>query len=257
MNYRTSPNIAGIARNGASGNYTYSVIGSPNHPITYVSFGDAARFANWLQNGQPSGDEGVGTTETGAYTLNGAIAYDTLGDVNRNFAAKWFIPNENEWYKAAYYDPRTGHYWKYATGADTLPMSALPGSTPNTANVFDGEGYAVTPHSTGLSNTQNYLTDVGAYTSSASPYGTFDQSGGVVQWSESFQSYRFRLLKGASWMNGSGFGGAFFGGFGAYSPFEDKSIGFRVAAAVPEPSSGVLAILAYGATVWFRRRFSA
>ena len=44
---------------------------SRNCPISYVTWGDAARFCNWLQNGQPTGSEGTGTTETGAYTLNG------------------------------------------------------------------------------------------------------------------------------------------------------------------------------------------
>ena len=57
--------IEGIARSGSSGSYAYSVIGtSTNLPITYVSWGDSARFANWLQNGQPTGVEGAGTTET-------------------------------------------------------------------------------------------------------------------------------------------------------------------------------------------------
>ena len=42
-------------------------------PVFDVTWGDAARFCNWLQNGQPtSGTEGTGTTETGAYTFNGA-----------------------------------------------------------------------------------------------------------------------------------------------------------------------------------------
>jgi len=31
----------------------------------YSKWGDAARFANWLTNGQPTGAEGIGTTETG------------------------------------------------------------------------------------------------------------------------------------------------------------------------------------------------
>ncbi len=69
----TDQNVAGISQNGSSGNYTYSVIGSANHPITYVNWFDAARFSNWLSNGQPTGPEGTGTTETGSYTLNGSI----------------------------------------------------------------------------------------------------------------------------------------------------------------------------------------
>src|SRR3954469_4561908 len=42
----TDLNVAGIARSGASGSYSYSVIGSPNHPIAWVNWGNAARFAN-------------------------------------------------------------------------------------------------------------------------------------------------------------------------------------------------------------------
>ncbi len=58
--------IAGIARSGSPGSYRYSVIspaGAPidgasspgNRPIAYVSWFDAARFANWMHNGGGSG----------------------------------------------------------------------------------------------------------------------------------------------------------------------------------------------------------
>jgi hypothetical protein len=47
------------------------------------------------------------------------------------------------------------------------------------ANGFD-DGYAVTGSTTNVA-TQNYLTDVGAYASSPSYYGTFDQGGNVAR----------------------------------------------------------------------------
>ena len=96
----------GIMQSGSPGSYSYSVTGSnpqaANCPAFDVTWFDAARFCNWLQNGQLTGVRGTGTTETGAYTLNGDT---TSGTESRNANAKYFIPSENEWYKAAYYNP--------------------------------------------------------------------------------------------------------------------------------------------------------
>ena len=39
-----------------------------NRPVNYVSFGDAMRFANWLQNGQPTGAEGLAPPRMGRTT---------------------------------------------------------------------------------------------------------------------------------------------------------------------------------------------
>ena len=266
----TDLTIAGISRSGASGSYTYSVIGSANHPVTYVSWGDAARFSNWLHNNQPTGAQGPGTTETGAYTLNGAVTDAALNAVSRNSGATWFLTSENEWYKAAYHQPAAqggdgDNYWLYATKTNSTPYSdQSPGSgapTPsNTANFFANDsmangyddGYAVTG-STSFSFSQNYLTDAGAYTSAVSPYGTFDQAGNVWEWNEALISGSFRGVRGGSW--GNFFSSNLQSSFrfsenptGGYS-----SIGFRVAT-VPEPSTAVLAILACGMMWWWKKR---
>ena len=87
----TSLNIAGITRAGSSGNFSYSAIGSVSRPITYVSWFDAARFSNWMNNGATNG----ASTETGAYTLNGAMT----GIITVNPGATWFLPGEDQWYK--------------------------------------------------------------------------------------------------------------------------------------------------------------
>jgi formylglycine-generating enzyme required for sulfatase activity len=201
-NMAADPNIAGVAQSCIATGCSYSVIGSANHPITYVNWGDAARFANWLHNGQPTGAEGPSTTETGAYTLNGATSSAALNAVSRNAGAQWFIPSENEWYKAAYYDPVAGNYWKYATCTDTTPISTFPDNRPNTANFQStSHGFAVTGSQTYDAH-QNYLTDVGAYTGSPSPFGTFDQSGLVFQWNEALTGSS-RDGRGGSWVTGT------------------------------------------------------
>ncbi len=63
--------FSGITRGGSSGSCTYRAIaGRADMPVTYVSFRDSLRFANWLHNGQPTGAQGNATTEDGAYTIS-------------------------------------------------------------------------------------------------------------------------------------------------------------------------------------------
>lgn len=261
-------NIAGILQSGASGSYTYSVIGSPNRPVTYVSWGDAARFSNWLHNGQTTGAQGPGTTETGAYTLNGATTAGALNLVSRNAGATWFIPSESEWYKAAYFQPAAeggdvDSYWAYPMGTNSAPYSDQPpGAAPDntrvgnfyanddSANGYD-DGYAVTG-SLSYSLSENYLTDGGAYSSSASFYGTYDQGGNVWEWNETLIGGSLRGLRGGGWDASSTHQQASFRD--NFDPTGELfSFGFRVAT-VPEPSTYVLGATALFGLMAFRRR---
>ena len=53
------------ARCGAGGQaMRIMILVGPDHPVNFETWYDTIRFANWLNNGQDSGD-----TETGAYTL--------------------------------------------------------------------------------------------------------------------------------------------------------------------------------------------
>jgi len=195
--------------------------------VTYVSWFDAARFSNWLVNGQ-----GIGGTETGAYTLNGA----TSGIIEKNSGASWYIASEDEWYKAAYYSPgaSTDSYWLYPTQSDTAPGNVV-GSGANQANYYTGN-YSVT-QSASYSGSQNYLTDGGAFSGSASHYGTYDQGGNVWEWNDAVIGSS-RGLRGGTW---SDYYGVLQSSYrNLISPaFENSLVGFRVAS-VPEPSTAML-----------------
>ncbi|MFM8497398.1 MAG: SUMF1/EgtB/PvdO family nonheme iron enzyme [Planctomycetia bacterium] len=326
----TNLNVAGISRSGASGGYTYSVINnggsSGNRPITYVSWFSAARFANWMHNGQ-----GSGSTETGAYRIStgqitaasrtggvntyvlsapstlsvgdqvavtglGGTAFNvsgivtsvaesqfTIANTNSNAVATgtgrmtgasataasnaaFYIPTENEWYKAAYYSPVKGGvgspgYYAYATQRDSAPGN-LVGSGVNQANYSTAAGFSVTQSSTYFSS-QNYLTDVGAFTNSASYYGTFDQSGSVSEWNEGITGTSLGSLgarrgaQGGSW----DFYAASLSS-SSRSPQSPSaygvSLGFRLASPVPvpEPSTWAMAAGGLASAAWatFRRR---
>lgn len=232
-----SRTVGGIVRSGASGNFNYSVkapaLGGTytyeDKPVVEVSWYDAARFSNWLHNGQLVGVEGPGTTETGAYTLlGGTPTPSNANSITRNPNARWWVPSENEWYKAAYYYPITHSYYDYPTGNNSVPNNNPPSfDTGNSANFYNGAYTNGNP---------NYpLTNVGAYTLSPSRYSTFDQGGNVFEWNEIHNGTPFSPVRGGAWtvasynLNAST-------RYDDGAEFELVDVGFRVAS-VPEPAS--------------------
>lgn len=215
----------GITRSGLEGAYTYSAVNSrANQPVNYVSFYNAARFANWLHNGQGSGD-----TETGAYTLGGVFRPTNL---TRNAGAQWAVTSENEWYKAAYFQLAAqggdaDNYWWYPTSSNTVPTTAQG----NFNNVIGD------------------ITPVGSYAPNFN--GLFDMGGNLDEWNDTFHSSDpFRVRRGGNFLNfdfnlrsdiRNDLDGSFAGNF----------IGFRVVQ-IPGPSS--VALLAIGGLVTTRRR---
>jgi formylglycine-generating enzyme required for sulfatase activity len=226
-----------------------------------------------MANGQPSGVQNSTTTENGAYNVNGATSGDAVAknvtNPNTTAAPTFFIPNENEWYKAAYYSPTlnsgSGGYYAYATQSNTAPGNVV-GSAENQANFKKGvDGVFSVTQSSSYSSSQNYLTDVGAFSRSGSFYGTFDQSGNVAQWND---------LDGApgssrGW-RGGGWGGTASSQSSSSSFSGDPSsagsgLGFRLTSPVSGPSgvpeidpnglSAALGLIAAGLGLLERRRY--
>ena len=215
----------------------YGVIaGRGDHPANYTSWYDSIRFANWLNNGQGSGD-----TETGAYTLGtlGVGGIPFAPPLTHNAGSQVWLPTENEWYKAAYYDPGSSSYNLYPTSSSLTPTASGPTALANHAN---------------YNNAVFNLTDVGAYSGTTSPYGAFDMGGNVWQWNEALISGSFRGLRGGSFGSDAFFLQSSFRN-GSFPSDEYNSIGFRVASTIPEPSTAVLGIVACGMMWLLRKRF--
>jgi formylglycine-generating enzyme len=128
------------------------------------------------------------------------------------------------------------------------------GGAANQANYNNGV-YAVT-QSASYSSSQNYLTDAGAFSNSASAYDTFDQGGNVWEVNDAVIGSS-RGLRGGSWSY-------YYFDSNLRSSFRDYldpsleyySVGFRVAS-VPEPSTAVLVLMGVGALYLWKRRKSA
>ena len=219
-----------IARSGSPGSYTYDAPFGGSMPVTYVSFWDALRFANWLNHGQPTGPQDATTTEDGAYTMD--------FDVTRNPEATIVLTSEDEWYKAAYYDGATRTYFAYPSGSDTPTVCATPGPTSNTANC----DHAV------VSDPLN----VGSYTGSPSPYGTFDEGGNVGEWNENaVTGGTLGGVRGGDYSSPTGYLASSRRGFDNATA-ELPNYGFRVVM-VPEPGTGPLVVAALLALAGWRR----
>ena len=210
----TNPN-GGITRHGFNGSYSYRVIqGKEKWPVNFVSLWDALRFINWMHNGSPTGSQNLQTTESGAYTLLGARPQRII----RNFSAKYFLPNMDEWHKAAYYESfplnrPSQSYWPTATKKAGIRMGISDADTAN-----------------GSSTT---LVDIGWYYY-PSPWGTFNQAGNVAEWTETILSDNSRIVKGGSFMSGN-LGAAT--GNPTDPNLEFENIGFRIGRVVEQDTT--------------------
>lgn len=212
----------------------YSVIaGRGENPVNFVTFYTSLRFANWLNNGQTPG-----STETGAYTLlGGTPTPSNAGSITRNVGANVFLPSENEWYKAAYYNPTTSSYFLYPTSSNTAPTATGPTATPNSVN---------------YKNVVGNVTGVGAYSGTTSPYGAFDLGGNVWQWNEALID-SFRGIRGSAFDRDPSSFMLSSNRIGSNPTFVNAIIGFRVAS-VPEPSTFALGAAAIASLAFVARR---
>ena len=175
----------------------------------------------------------------------------------KNSGATFYIPTENQWYKAAYYKGGSTNagYWDYATQSDTDPTAVTAngtgigsaGSAGNFAN-FNNEADW---------NSQNgNVTTVGT-NGGPSAYGAFDMGGNVWEWNETLIGSS-RGLRGGSWGDVGAFGLSSSGRLTDLPSNGDGSIGFRLASpvAVPEPSTWVMGLAGIACAGWgaYRRR---
>jgi formylglycine-generating enzyme required for sulfatase activity len=223
-------------------------------PAANMTWYEAAAFVNFLNTSMGHHvaydlmqipPDGQGNTWS-MKVWESAQAWQAGGEnLYRHKDAYYFLPSEDEWYKAAYHqnDGVTANYWDYATGSNSIPTAVASGTTAGTA-VFNLRGGGTMPAA---------VNNAGGL----SAYGTMGQSGNVYEWNESADlapndvSSENRESRGGKWSDDE----ENLRSSWSYPSTPGDEIlfkGFRVAS-VPEPSAAVL-MLGAGLMLFARRR---
>jgi len=204
----------------------------PDAPVVDVSWFEAAQFVNFLNTSkgqQPAYKFVDGQMEAWQ-------PYDQGYDLNnpfRNSNAKYFLPNEDEWVKAAYWNGAI--LQNYATKNGAVPVA---GTDTNYDNLLD-QPWNVASGSEELND-------------------TFDMMGNVWEYMENPFNGRFyipeldRTIRGGSFTGNDPLEVSSFIRYNFPPHGDAANIGFRVASEVPEPCS--LVLLSVGGLMLRRRK---
>ena len=239
--------VTGSPSNAYNQNTVYA---GANAPTDSVSWYQAAQFVNWLNTStnHPAAYKFTGTQGTGNYTLATWSPVQAAGGTNlyRNADAFYYLPTEDEWVKAAYWN-----------GATLQTYATKPGDTLFRGNGTNG-GWNYWDWDNGPDAHAERPWNVGS--GSEELNGTYDMMGNVWEWMESpyrdssYGAALSRGLRGGDWYIYS-YGLAASYRIGDTPAGENGySVGFRVAS-VPEPGSITLVLSsATAALIWWRRR---
>ena len=241
-------NIYGTPTGSPSNAYdTSAYFTGTNVPTNALSWYEGAQFINWLNTstGHQAAYKFTGTQGQSDYSLavweSGDVGYDASNPY-RNSGAFYFLPTDNEWAKAAYWN-----------GTSLQTYATKPGDTLYQGNGSNG-GWNYLDGDSGPDGPGVGPWDVGS--GSEELNGTFDMMGNVWEWMESPYyngDYLSGSLRGVHSGSFNYYDGILRSSYrGGMNPFDeyDNGIGFRVAS-VPEPCT--ILLLGLGALMLRRK----
>lgn len=238
---------------GPGTRYTFNQqLDNPARQPIWVSWENAARYINWLNNGKSSNPASL---ENGAYDTS---LFTQNDDNTRNHpdihtpGSRYWLPTRDEWLKAAHWDPDKdgpgqGGWWRYSHGSDDAPIGGLPGTPGAETNAISSLTNPPADLLRALAELPN-----GLYPQTTSPWGLEDITGGASEWSVSWANDE-PFSKNALGSVASGNTGAdLFEILGGTDPLS-RFASFRIASVIPAPSS-FLVLAGAGIAPTIRRR---
>ena len=215
-----------------------------SQPAANISWYEAAAFVNFLNTNSGKTAAYILTWSGTAWsmTLQSSNAW-SLGGTNlcRNKDVFYFLPSDNEWCKAAYYNAAGTNYFPYPTASSKAPTAVASGTNARSA-VYN------------LAASVPAIVDIAG---GLSPYGAMGQGGNVFEMMESAfartnsSPSEDRAFRGGFWSS-SEFNLRSSVRDGGGPTLEDSVIGFRVAS-VPEPSTYALLLMTAAGVLWMTR----
>ncbi len=242
------PKYGAIDRSSGAGKGHHYSVAYPewaDKPYGFADFLRAARFANSLYNGKLLSKDAATSGGFDFLTYKVRLSRQTergMYDLRRKRATRdhksgFVVPSQNEWIKAAYYDPSGGgtfSYWKYPTNEGVFGdgTATAPGSTTLDASTGDVTNAATQPlatyHASGVpaptwcpaqvqpqsdcSSVNPFGIDPTTYADlyqgsvstigqakTTSPWGTLDQGGNVVEWTDTITASPSGRKDGRVW----------------------------------------------------------
>ena len=234
------------APSGSPGGTSYGSM-----PVNFVTWFSAARFVNWISAGQPSGTSATTAMDSGAYTLSSATSGNVVA---RNPGAQYFLPSQNEWYKAGFYNGSS--YTQYPTNSNSQPANTLTLTGSNSGNW----GNSATPTTTPI--------NTNAYANTVSSYGLYGMWGNVFEMTDTSVSgtasqfitmggnFNTLLSNANQWDATTSFVQ------GLSTSSASGGVGFRVGSIAPVPEPETITLAAFGivglcGANWLKRRRTA
>ncbi|MGJ8637916.1 MAG: SUMF1/EgtB/PvdO family nonheme iron enzyme [Opitutaceae bacterium] len=176
-----------------------------DQPAADVDWFEAAAFVNWLNTSEGHQAAYDLTWNGSSWSMNlwpvevqAPTGVDSGTNGYRHVDARYFLPSEDEWYKAAYHknDGDTSNYWDHAHASHTQP-DGIDSSGDTIFDIVVDDGFKLSEPKT--------IDDVGL----PSAYGTLGQGGNIYEWTETAydgnnnSSSENRAIRGGDWDSSS------------------------------------------------------